>query len=193
LSFDEQSSAQSSRNPNTNAMNCIEIIELDADQLAFGFLSAFAYEILVAGDGLAGLLAKQEDPIAVSQDMTLVLGEVIVSAASGVFYLMETQRDEHGDYPSPQTQLQSILYGWTRNVLVISKTVQEELSVTIGPDQRHILLEKVVPACFNSAQFGVACAETIVNGQSMTTSHPRIGLDEQALMDGSDRSSVAKF
>lgn len=184
LSFDEQSSARRSRDRNTDSTNWIELIELDADQLAFELLSAFAYEILVAGDGFAKLLAEPEDPNAVSLDMTLALGEVIVSAASGVFYLMETQRDDYGDYPSPQTRLQSILYGWARQVLVRGATTEDAQSVTISPDQRHILMEKIVPACFNSAQFGVACAETIVDGQTTATPHPRIGFDEQTLMEG---------
>lgn len=184
LSFDEQSSSHKDHDIKTEATNWIELIELDADQLAFELLSAFAYEILIAGDGFAELLPEQEDPNDVSQDVTLALGEVIVSAASGVFYLMETQRDDHGDYPSPQTRLQSILYGWARQAIVKDRTAQEEQSVTISPDQRHILLENIVPACFNSAQFGVACAEAIIDDQSKAISQSRIGFDEQALMNG---------
>lgn len=184
LRFDEQSSIRNDPDPQVDATNWIKLIELDADQLAFELLSAFSYEILIADDGFAELLTGHEDPNAVSQDVMLALGEVIVSAASGVFYLMETQRDHHGDYPSPQTRLQSILYGWARQALVKDKTALEEQSVTISPDQRQILLEKIVPACFNSAQFGVACAEAIIDDQSRTISEPRIGFDEQALMDG---------
>ena len=97
---------------------------------------------------------------------------------------METQRDDHEDYPSPQTRLLSILYGWARQVLVKDKTTEDSQSVTKSPEQRHILLERIVPASFNSAQFGVACAEAIIDCQSTPTSDPRIGFDEQALMDG---------
>lgn len=184
LTFDEHSSTDSSSNAHTDATKWTELIELDADQMAFELLCAFSYEFLVAGDGFAELLPSREDPNFVPEKVRFALGEVIVSAASSVFYLMETQRDDHGDYPSPQTRLQSILYGWTRQILVSAEAADENQSITIDPRQRQILIDKILPACFNGAQFGVACAEAIIDTSEMETSRPRIGFDERALMDG---------
>jgi len=183
LRLDEVTTLDPDPTRDAKATNWAKLIELDADQMAFELLMAFAYEILVAGDGFAELLPDKQDPNAVSQRTALALGEVIITSAASVFFLMEMQRGDHGDYPTPQTRLQSILYTWTRQLLVNDQERTSGDTVTISQTQRSELFSKVLPACFNAAQFGMACAEALTDEPAGKTYKANVGFDETALMD----------
>ena len=181
LTFDEIDMSAAPTTEPSSKVGLVKQMEIEADLLAFEFMLAISYELLVANDHLQPLAGKLHGPDDIPAEVEQALAEAVLCACAAVFFLIEKNNPHASSYPSAEARILSLAYRLAVRIGFGEVAVGKH-RVALDPAIRDRFSAQIIPAVLNALEFGQACIEPETASASSDTPEPReFGLSRDLL------------